>query len=64
MLETALSYIRDARSGYANADPYVTTRLIIETVCGAKESSRSRNGSRPARDAKVPSTTRKVAVRS
>src|SRR5439155_248055 len=42
-------YIEDRRPN-ANADPYVTTRLIIETVCGAKESSRSRNGSRPARD--------------
>jgi len=35
MLETALSYIRDARSGYANADPYVTrlwNRTLIERI--------------------------------
>jgi len=56
-------YIEDRRPN-ANADPYVTTRLIIETVCGAETAGRSRNGSRPARDTKVPSTTRKVAVRS
>jgi len=56
-------YIEDRRPN-ANADPYVTTRLIIETVCGAETSGRSRNGSKPARDAKVPTTTRKVAVRS
>jgi glutamine synthetase len=29
-------YIEDRRPN-ANADPYVTTRLIIETVCGAAE---------------------------
>lgn len=35
MLETALSYIRDARSGYANADPYVKrlwNRTLIERI--------------------------------
>jgi len=34
-LETALSYIRDARSGYANADPYVKrpwNRTLIEGI--------------------------------
>ena len=55
-------YIEDRRPN-ANSDPYVTTRLIIETVCGAEE-PRSRNGSRPAQAAKVSSSTRKVAVRS
>ena len=30
-------YIEDRRPN-ANADPYVVTRLIIETVCGAAES--------------------------
>ena len=35
MLETAFSYIRDARSGYANADPYVKrlwNRTLIERI--------------------------------
>jgi site-specific DNA recombinase len=35
MLETALSYIRDARSSYANADPYVKrlwNRTLIERI--------------------------------
>jgi hypothetical protein len=35
MLETALSYIRDARSGYANADPHVNrpwNRTVIERM--------------------------------
>ncbi len=56
-------YIEDRRPN-ANADPYVTTRLIIETVCGAAGSSQSKNGDRPARAAKVPASGRKVAVRS
>jgi hypothetical protein len=35
MLVTALSYIRDARTGYANADPYVKrlwNRTLIERI--------------------------------
>jgi glutamine synthetase len=56
-------YIEDRRPN-ANADPYVTTRLIIETVCSAEQASRSRNGSRPARAAKQLGATRKVAARS
>src|SRR5256885_11114902 len=56
-------YIEDRRPN-ANADPYVTTRLIIETVCGAEESSRSRNGNQPAPAAKLPSSARKVIARS
>ena len=56
-------YIEDRRPN-ANADPYVTTRLIIETVCGAEEASRSRNGSRPASAAKQATSARKVAARS
>jgi len=55
-------YIEDRRPN-ANADPYVTTRLIIETVCGAEEASRARNGSRPASAARQTSA-RKVAARS
>jgi glutamine synthetase len=54
-------YIEDRRPN-ANADPYVTTRLIIETVCGAAGSKASRNGSRPAGAVK-PSSARKVAAR-
>jgi glutamine synthetase len=55
-------YIEDRRPN-ANSDPYVTTRLIIETVCGADEAGASRNGNRPARAAKLASTGRKVAAR-
>ena len=40
----------------ANADPYVTTRLIIETVCG---SSTSKNGSNRA----ATSETKRVGGR-
>src|SRR2546430_683401 len=48
---------------HPNADPYVTTRLIIETVCGAASSKASRNGSKPAPAVKVPSSARKVPAR-
>src|SRR5256712_10092254 len=56
-------YIEDRRPN-ANADPYVTTRLIIETWCGADEASRSPNRSRPASAAKQATGPRKVAARS
>ena len=53
-------YIEDRRPN-ANADPYVTTRLIIETVCGAGEkrpgSARSNGASKTA----PPSRTKAVA---
>ena len=48
-------YIEDRRPN-ANADPYVTTRLIIETVCG---SNASKNGSRRA----TASDTKRVGGR-
>jgi glutamine synthetase len=38
-------YIEDRRPN-ANMDPYVTTRLIIETVCGAGAAKRTRAGKR------------------
>jgi len=55
-------YIEDRRPN-ANADPYVTTRLIIETVCGAASSTESKNGNRPARAATLPPPGRKKAAR-
>jgi glutamine synthetase len=55
-------YIEDRRPN-ANADPYVTTRLIIETVCGAASSKVPRNGSRPAPAVKLPAAGRKVPAR-
>jgi glutamine synthetase len=56
-------YIEDRRPN-ANADPYVTTRLILETVCGAREAKRSSSKNGPvARAPKVSSPRRKkVAV--
>jgi glutamine synthetase len=56
-------YIEDRRPN-ANADPYVTTRLILETVCGAVTEKRTSGTKRPAaRAAKRPSARRKkVAV--
>jgi glutamine synthetase len=50
-------YIEDRRPN-ANMDPYVVTRLIVETVCGAFEAKASRNG---ASKAKIPA---KAAVRA
>ena len=49
-------YIEDRRPN-ANMDPYVVTRLIVDTVCSAMESKASRNG---ASKAKIPA---KAAVR-
>jgi glutamine synthetase len=52
-------YIEDRRPN-ANADPYVTTRLILETVCGAREARPASRSKRPAaRAAKRPSPRRK-----
>jgi glutamine synthetase len=63
-------YIEDRRPN-ANMDPYVVTRLIVDTVCGAMASGGSRNGiakagvakasKNGASKAKVPA---KVAARS
>jgi glutamine synthetase len=54
-------YIEDRRPN-ANADPYVTTRLIIETVCGSVAAKRASRASRPARAAKRSTTKRKKAA--
>jgi glutamine synthetase len=52
-------YIEDRRPN-ANMDPYITTRLIIETVCGATAAKRPSRAKHPAlRAAKRPSTRRK-----
>jgi len=51
-------YIEDRRPN-ANMDPYVTTRLIIETVCGAGASRRTSRAKRPpVRAAKRTSSRR------
>jgi glutamine synthetase len=55
-------YIEDRRPN-ANADPYVTTRLILETVCGAREAKPASRTKRPAaRAAKRPSPRRKTVA--
>ncbi len=52
-------YIEDRRPN-ANADPYVTTRLILETVCGAAVSDRTTHAKKSvARAAKRPSASRR-----
>jgi glutamine synthetase len=52
-------YIEDRRPN-ANMDPYVVTRLIIETVCGAAGAKRTSRAKRPvARAAKRSSSRRK-----
>ena len=54
-------YIEDRRPN-ANADPYVTTRLILETICGAREAQPASKRS-SAHAAKRPSSRRrKVAA--
>jgi glutamine synthetase len=53
-------YIEDRRPN-ANMDPYVVTRLIIETVAGAT-ASKSR-AKRPARAAKRPAAAKRSTAR-
>src|SRR5207248_10159842 len=55
-------YIEDRRPN-ANSDPYVTTRLIIETVCMAAEAGGARTAKAPMAAAKRPSTPQKVLAR-
>ena len=53
-------YIEDRRPN-ANMDPYVVTRLIIETVCGAGEKRPSSARSNGASKTAPPSRTKAVA---
>ena len=54
-------YIEDRRPN-ANCDPYVVTRLIIETVCGAAEKRRPRLLKAAKRPARAKTKAKKTAA--
>src|SRR2546430_17413770 len=54
-------YIEDRRPN-ANCDPYVVTRLIIETVCGAAEKRRPTLVKAARRPARAKAKPRRIAA--